>query len=275
MVVHDRLRDVLQHHGLAGLGLADDEAALALADRRDQVEDAAGDVFGGTVAALQVERLAREQRRQVLEQQLVLGRFRRIAVDVVDLQQREIAFALLRMTHAAGEVVAGAQVEAADLGWRHVDVVGTGEVGLVGRAQEAEAVLQDFQHAFGPDAAAGLGVGAQDVEDHVLLAGARDAFLDAQFLGQLQQLHRVLLLELGEVDQALGIAGIGFVAGDIGGQAIGIATLPVAAARMAPGPAAAAFGPVAALLGLPIAAIVAGGGAGFGSRVGRAGVIAL
>jgi len=32
------VRDVLQHHGLAGLGRADDQAALALADRRDDVE---------------------------------------------------------------------------------------------------------------------------------------------------------------------------------------------------------------------------------------------
>src|SRR5690348_18016241 len=93
------------------------------------------------------------------------------------------------MPDTAGEVVAGAQVEAADLRRRHVDVVGTGEVGLVGRTQEAEAVLQDFQHAFGPDAAAGFGVGAQDVEDHVLLAGARDAFLEDRKSTRLNSSH--------------------------------------------------------------------------------------
>src|SRR6185437_11689548 len=212
----------------------------------------------------------------ILEQQFVLGSFRRIAVDVVHLQQREIALAFLRMPHAPGDVVAGAQVEAADLRRRHVDVVGSGKVGLVVRAQEAEAVLQDFQHALGPDAAAGLGVRAQDVEDHVLLAGARDAFLDAEFLGHLQQLHRVLLFQLGEVDQAFRIARVGFVAGDVGRQAIGIGTLAVAAACVAAAAPAATVGAIAAaLLGLAFAAFIAGGGVGFGCRGGRAGVFAL
>src|SRR5690348_4494021 len=176
------------------------------------------------------------------------------------------------MPDTAGEVVAGAQVEAADLRGRHVDVVGAGEVGLVVRAQEAEAVLQDFQYALGPDAAAGLGVGAQDVEDHVLLAGAGDAFLDAEFLGQFQQLHRILLFELGEVDQAFRIAGIGLVAGDVRRQAVGVAALAIAAARMAAAPAPAAFGPVAAL-GLTLAAVVAGGAIGFGGGGRRADVL--
>ena len=52
MVVRDRLRDVLQHHRLAGFRRRDDQSALAFADRRDQIEDATGDVFGRAVAAL-------------------------------------------------------------------------------------------------------------------------------------------------------------------------------------------------------------------------------
>jgi hypothetical protein len=47
-----------------------------------QIHDAAGDVFGGAVAALQLQALVREQRREVLEQHLVLG-FRAVTVDVV------------------------------------------------------------------------------------------------------------------------------------------------------------------------------------------------
>ena len=50
VVVRDGVGDVLQHHGLAGLGRRDDQAALALADGRDQVDDAAGDVLGAAVA---------------------------------------------------------------------------------------------------------------------------------------------------------------------------------------------------------------------------------
>src|SRR5439155_547086 len=39
VVPRDRVGDGLQHHRLAGLGRRDDQAALALADRRDQVDD--------------------------------------------------------------------------------------------------------------------------------------------------------------------------------------------------------------------------------------------
>ncbi len=46
VVVLDGLGDVLQHHRLTGFRLGDDEAALATADRGDEVEDAAGDVLG-------------------------------------------------------------------------------------------------------------------------------------------------------------------------------------------------------------------------------------
>ncbi len=91
--------------------------------------------------------VAREQRRQVLEQHLALGRLRRFAVDGVDHRQREVALAVLGPADAAGDFVAGAQVEAADLAGRDVDVVGAGQVAGIVRAQEAEAVGQDFQHA--------------------------------------------------------------------------------------------------------------------------------
>jgi hypothetical protein len=116
--------------------------------RRHQVEDAAGDVFRRTVATLEVERLAREQRCQVLEQHLVLRCFDRLTVDGVDDVQRKVALAVLREADAAGDVVAGAQVEAADLAGRDVGVVRAGGMAS-SAAQEAEAVRQDFQHAFG------------------------------------------------------------------------------------------------------------------------------
>src|SRR5947208_389944 len=95
MVRHQGVRGVLQHHRLAGLGRADDQAALALADRRDDVEHAPGDVLLGLDVALELERLVRVQRRQVLEQDLVLRRLGQLAVDLVDLDQREVALAVL------------------------------------------------------------------------------------------------------------------------------------------------------------------------------------
>ena len=112
---------------------------------------AAGDVLLGLDVALEHHRLVGEQRRQVLEQDLVLRVLRRLAVDLVDLDQREVALAVLRRADLAFDRVAGVQVEAADLRRRDVDVVGAGEVAGVGRAQEAEAVGQHFEHAVAED----------------------------------------------------------------------------------------------------------------------------
>ncbi len=47
------MRDVLQHHGLAGFRAGHQQAALAFADRRDDVDDAPGDVFFGAYVALE------------------------------------------------------------------------------------------------------------------------------------------------------------------------------------------------------------------------------
>jgi hypothetical protein len=62
--------------------------------------------------------LGRVQRRQVLEQDLVLRRFGRFAVDAVDLDQREVALAVLGRPDFAFDRVAGVQVEAPDLARR-------------------------------------------------------------------------------------------------------------------------------------------------------------
>ena len=135
--VRDRLRDALQQHRLAGARRRDDQAALALADRRHQVHDARRQVVGGR---LELEALLRIERRQVLEEQLVARLVGRLEVDRLDLDQREVALAFLRRPDLPGHRVAGLQVELADLRRRDVDVVGARQVVVVGRAQEAEAV---------------------------------------------------------------------------------------------------------------------------------------
>src|SRR5690606_12257001 len=190
--------DLLHHHRLARLGLGDDQRALALALRRHQVEDAAGDVLGRPVATLQAEAPAREQRGEVLEQGLVLARLERLAVDGVHHRQGEVALAVLGPADAAGQVVAGTQVEAADLAGRDVGVVRAGQVAGLGRAQEAEAVRQDLQHAVGLHALAVAGQYLEQGEDHVLLARAGHALVDVQLLGDLQQLVRRHALEVAQ-----------------------------------------------------------------------------
>jgi hypothetical protein len=146
----------------------------------------------------QREALAREQRRQVLEQHLALGGFQRLAVERVEHVERDVALAVLRAADAAGDFVAGAQVEAADLAGRDVDVVRAGQVAGVGAAQEAVAVGQDFQHAVGGDAVRMAGQHLQQLEGDVLLAHARHALVQAERLGHLEQLVRRHALEVGE-----------------------------------------------------------------------------
>ena len=87
---------VLQQHGLAGARRRDDEAALAFADRRQQVHDAAADVLAH---GLQLDALLGIERREVVEEDLVARLFGRLEVDGLDLDQREILFAFVRRTH--------------------------------------------------------------------------------------------------------------------------------------------------------------------------------
>ena len=174
----------LQQHGLAGARRSDDEAALAFADGSEQIHDAAADVFAH---GLHLDALLGIERRQVVEEDLVAGLFGRLEVDGLDLDQGEVLLAFVGRADVAADGVAGLEVELANLRGRDVDVVGAGQIVVVGGAEEAVAVGQDFQHAFGEDVAFFFALGLKDLEDQVLLAeaagagdfqGARDA---AQF----------------------------------------------------------------------------------------------
>jgi hypothetical protein len=187
---------VLHEHRLAGLGRRDDEAALALADGRDDVEDAAGEVLLGLDVALELHHLVGVQRREVLEEDLGLRVLRRLAVDLVDLHQREVALAVLGRADLALDGIARVQVEAPDLRRRHVDVVRAREVRRVGRAQEAEAVLQDFEGSVAEDRFALLRVALQQREDELLLAQSIGAF-ELAGIGEVDQLGDGLQLEVG------------------------------------------------------------------------------
>ena len=122
---------LLHQHGFTGLRRRHDQAALALADGGDDVDDARGHVFLALDVAFELELLVRMQRGQVLEQDLVLGRFGCIRIDLVHLDQREVALAILGGADLAFDRVTGMQVEAPDLRRGNVDVVGGGEVGRV------------------------------------------------------------------------------------------------------------------------------------------------
>src|SRR6185369_7371287 len=109
---------------------------LALADRGHQVDGACRQVLGAAVAALKLEALGRVERSQVLEQNLVARALRRIKVDLADLEEREVTLAVLRGADQARDGIAGAKIKAPDLARADVDVIGSGQIRAVGRAQK-------------------------------------------------------------------------------------------------------------------------------------------
>ena len=106
-----------------------------------------------------------------------------LEIDRVDLEQREIALALLRAADRAVDGVAGAQAESPDLRGRDVDVVRTGQVVRIGRAQEAEAVLQHLDDAGADDLDLARGQLLEDREHQLLLAHGAGV-LDLELFGE-------------------------------------------------------------------------------------------
>ncbi len=191
MIGGDRVGEGLQHHGFSGARRRHDQSALPLADRAEQVQHAAGEILPGRFhlqAALGIER------RQVVEENFVSRDLGILEIDRFDFDQREIALAVLGRPHLAGDGVAGAQIELPDLRRRDVNVVRAGQIVVFRRAQEAEAVGQAFQDAFGEDQAVLLGLGAQDLEDQLLLAHAAGAG-DGQVLGDFRQIGDIFFFQ--------------------------------------------------------------------------------
>ena len=186
MIGRDRMRDVLQQHGLAGARRRDDQRALAFADRRDDVDDAGGEVLLGRILVLHAQPLVGIERRQVVEIDLVARLLRVFEIDRVDLEQREVALAFFRRADMAFDGVAGAQAEAADLRGRDVDVVRARQIVRFRRAQEAEAVGEHFDDAFADDVDFAIGELLEDREHQLLLAHGAGV-LDLLLFGEGQE----------------------------------------------------------------------------------------
>ncbi len=204
MVGGDRGGDVLQHHRLAGARRRDDQRTLALADRRDQVDDPRRVVLARTlrdrleVLHLHLQPLIGIERCQVVEVDPVPHGFRRLEVDGVDLEQGEIPLAILRRADLALDRIAGAQAEAAHLAWTHIDIIGARQVVGFRAAQEPKPVGQDFQRALAVNRLVVLGQILQDREHHVLLAQRR-CVLDLQRFGVAQEVGGGFGLQFGKM----------------------------------------------------------------------------
>src|SRR3984893_5626785 len=167
MIHGDGIGDGLQHHGLAGARRGDDQSALPFADRAEQIQHATGQVVLG---GFHLEAALRIEGREVIEENFIARDFGVLEINGLHLDQCEVAFAVLGWTDLPGNGVSGAQVEFPDLRGRDVDVIRSGKVVVLRRAEKAEAIRKAFQYAFGEDQPALFGLGAQDLKNQFLLA---------------------------------------------------------------------------------------------------------
>ncbi len=144
VVLRDRVGDLLQQDRLARLRLRHDEPALPLPDGAEEVHDPRRVLVG---VGFEVQRLLGEERREVVEVHALDDGVGLAVVDGVDADEGEEALPLFRRADLAVDGVAFLEAEPLDLRGRDVDVVGGGEVVELGRAEEAVAVGQDFEHA--------------------------------------------------------------------------------------------------------------------------------
>ena len=99
----DAVGDVLEQHRLAGLGRADDQGALALADRVDEVDQALAQVLR---VRLEVDQLVRVDRGQVPEDGATTGGLGIDAVDGVDPEHAPVLLRLAGGADGSGDAVA-------------------------------------------------------------------------------------------------------------------------------------------------------------------------
>ena len=195
MIGGDRLRDILQEHRLAGSRRRNNQGPLSLANGCHDIDDPRREIFPRRVGHLELEALVRIKGSQIVKMNFMPDFFRILEIDRIDLKQREIALPFLGTANQPFHRIAGAQAEPADLRRRNINVVGTGQIIRIGRAKEAEAILQDFDDAFANDFDVAARQLFQNREHQLLLAHDRSV-LDFVFFREGKQLGRRLKLQV-------------------------------------------------------------------------------
>ena len=144
VVALDRRGDRLHDRGLAGLRRRHDDAALALADRRDQVDDPRRHVVGSAGFSRRSFSSGNSAVRSS-NRGPGLGLLGIAAVDGVDLEHRRVLLVAAGRAAEAGDVVALAQPVLAGQLDRDVGVVAAGQVAV--DPQEAVALVAQVEVA--------------------------------------------------------------------------------------------------------------------------------
>ena len=213
MILRDGVGHFLENDGLARLGGRGNQRPLALPERRNQVDDSRGE---RPITSFELEPLLGIERREVVEEDFVLGIFWSFKIDRFDFEQSKVALTLLGRTNLSFHRVPGSQIEALDLRGRDIDIVRASLVVLVRGAHKAEPVLENLQHAFGKDPGLSFALRTQDGEEQILL-GQDTHIGEIQILGVGDQFGQGHGFEAANVN-ALGLFVVdhaGFVPGQL------------------------------------------------------------
>src|SRR5690606_19337148 len=132
----------------------------------------------------------------------VLGLLGVVTVDRLDLEQRQIALALLRRPDLTEDRVPGPEVETLDLRRADVDVIRPVEVVPVLGPEEAVSLGQDLEHALAAQDHVAVEQFLLDPEDEILFTKA-GIVRDIALLRHLVQLCNRLALQFGDVHESL------------------------------------------------------------------------
>lgn len=102
----------------------------------------------------------------------------------------------------AGDSGPGAETEASDLAGADVDIVGAGEVVVVGAAEEAESIGENFECAFSEHESIEAGAFLEDSEDEVLFFEPVN-FGELILFGDGDQVFHGHALEFGNIDPVI------------------------------------------------------------------------
>ncbi len=145
MILENRVRDLLEENRFPGTRRRHDEPPLAFPDRCEEIHHSHRQIG---VLRLQVDTCVGIEGCEVFEQDLVLRVLGIVEVDLLDLEQCEVAFPFLRRPDLSENGIAGVEVEPLDLRGGDIDVVRTVEIVPVLRAQKAVPFRQDLEYPF-------------------------------------------------------------------------------------------------------------------------------
>ncbi len=196
MIDRDSLSDRLDDRGLSGLRRGDDQAALTLSNRGDQVDDPGGNILW---RRLHSDALIREERGQRLKvaTSLILRRGGAVAIIALDPEHAPVLFAFLRRANQAIDSVARFESKPLDLRLADIDVLRRREV--VVSPQKSPSVVKDFEDAA-TIKSIGVGLFEQPFDHRVSVQVQIDFGLFGLF-GQFRGRHLIVVVkvDLGEL----------------------------------------------------------------------------